>query len=140
MLKPISIACIVDDDNIYCFGLQRMMQIKKFAEKILVFNEAPKALDFLTKVLNLPDELPNVILLDINMPIMDGWQFIDEFVKISPRFGRKIIVYMVSSSINDRDIQHAKQYSEISDYVVKPIVPERLEDLLQQYYADLAQI
>ncbi|MEQ8534886.1 MAG: response regulator, partial [Imperialibacter sp.] len=76
------------------------------------------------------DELPDVILLDINMPVMDGWQFLDEFVKIKPLIKKKITIYMVSSSIDEADLERAKTYEEVSDFIVKPVKAEDLEKML----------
>ena len=75
-------------------------------------------------------ELPDVIFLDINMPIMDGFQFMEEYVKIKPELNKKITIYMVSSSVDAVDIERAKSISDISDYIIKPIEPKQLKKIM----------
>ena len=76
-------------------------------------------------------KIPDIILLDISMPIMDGWDFMDNYAKIKPQLSKKITVYMVSSSINDEDIKRAKAIADITDYVVKPVSYDKLLELFQ---------
>jgi len=81
------------------------------------------------KKANEDHNLPDVILLDINMPVMDGWEFMHEFAKIKPRTGKKIAVYMVSSSVDLNDIHRAKNISEVSDYLFKPVRINQLKEV-----------
>jgi CheY-like chemotaxis protein len=90
----------------------------------MVFSDGEEALDFMLD--NLHKELPDVIFLDIDMPIMDGFEFMEEYVKIKPKLGKKITIYMVSSSVDPVDIDRAKKISEITDYIVKPITQDQL--------------
>ena len=62
------------------------------------------------------------------MPIMDGWQFLDEFVKIEN--SKKITLYIVSSSIDPADSEKAKQYEQITDFIVKPITKDALKEIV----------
>jgi CheY-like chemotaxis protein len=127
-MKPIPIASIVDDDRIFVFGLSKLMEMISFSDELLVFLNGQEALDYFLPLVDTPEKLPDVILLDINMPVLDGWQFMDEFVRLKPNINKEITIYMVSSSVSELDIKKAKAYSEISDYVVKPM---RSEDLLK---------
>ncbi len=121
------VAFIVDDDQIYVFGLKKLIAINNLCKNVLVFENGEKAINHITPIIKNNDQLPDVILLDLNMPVMDGWEFLDEFVKIKPQLSKKIQIYMVSSSINPADIEKAKQYEELSDYLIKPISVEELQ-------------
>ena len=134
MKKPF-IICIVDDDEIYKFTFKKTLEIKNLAKKILVFSDGEEAIKFMFANLGNAKELPDVIFLDINMPIMDGFQFMDEYVKIHPRVGKKIIIYMVTSSVDPVDLEHAKKYDEISDYIVKPIKADDLSKIINSLNA-----
>ena len=79
-----------------------------------------------------PNELPDVIFLDINMPVMNGWQFLDEYHKILEQFKKPIYIYMVSSSVDDCDIQRSKEYSGVTDYIVKPINKIKYQELIDR--------
>jgi CheY-like chemotaxis protein len=127
--------CIVDDDDIYQFTVMKTLKSLELVKNIIVFSDGEEAINFMLDNINKESELPDVIFLDINMPIMDGFQFMEEYVKIKPKVGKNIIIYMVSSSVDPIDIEKAKNISAISDYIIKPMKPEelkiRLEELLK---------
>ncbi|GBF21041.1 MULTISPECIES: response regulator [Arenibacter] len=122
--------CIVDDDDIYQFTMVMTMKSLNLTDKIMVFSDGEEALDFMLDNLHNDKELPDVIFLDIDMPIMDGFQFMEEYVKIKPKLGKKITIYMVSSSVDPVDIERAKKISEITDYIVKPITHDQLKHIV----------
>ncbi|MFD2563358.1 response regulator [Aquimarina rubra] len=124
--------CIIDDDNMYVNLVIKVIKLKKLSEKIVVFNNGKEALNyFINSTQNIEDQIvPQVIFLDLNMPIMDGWQFIQEFEKIKDKISKKIDLYVVSSSIDARDINRAKSIDVVSDYLTKPIHLDDFEKIL----------
>ncbi|KAB2913416.1 MAG: response regulator [Bacteroidetes bacterium] len=122
--------CVVDDDEIYQFVIKSQLESRKLARKILMFSDGELAIDFFKTVVDNADELPDLVLLDLNMPIMDGWEFLDEFIMLKPKLPKKVTIYVVTSSINQTDIDRAKRISEVTDYIVKPINEETLMDML----------
>lgn len=131
MTKPF-IICIVDDDDVYQFTVTRTIETNKLAKKILIFSDGEEALNFLIDNIGKNEQLPDVIFLDINMPIMDGWQFLEEYVHIKPRIGKKITIYLVSSSVDPVDLEKASKINEISDYIIKPITPVQLKEIIEK--------
>jgi CheY-like chemotaxis protein len=131
MNKPF-IICIVDDDEIYKFTMRKTIEMNKLARKVLIFSDGEEALDFITDNLGNNQDLPDVIFLDINMPIMDGFQFMQEYIKIKPRVGKKITIYMVSSSVDADDIEKANEISDIAGYLIKPIKASELNDIIAE--------
>ncbi|MFD2917665.1 response regulator [Psychroserpens luteus] len=127
--------CIVDDDDIYQYTVMKTLKSLELVKNIIVFSDGEEAINFMLDNINKENELPDVIFLDINMPIMDGFQFMEEYVKIKSKVGKNIIIYMVSSSVDPIDIEKAKNISAISDYIIKPMKPvdlkTRLEELLK---------
>jgi CheY-like chemotaxis protein len=131
-MKKIDIACVIDDDDIYTFTVKRIIDNSQLANKTLFFPNGKLALDFFKEYLHQKDSLPDLILLDINMPILDGWQFMDEFITLSPLIPKRIVVYIVSSSIDDADIRKAKSYEQVSDFIVKPITTEMFRKMIDE--------
>ncbi|MEH6762862.1 MAG: response regulator [Aequorivita antarctica] len=118
-MKKIDLVCIIDDDPIFVFGTRKILQLANFGENIIVFNNGAEALNNLKTMILKGEKLPDVILLDINMPIMDGWQFLESFSTIPTQ--SKIHIYIISSSLNQEDIRRAKSHKSVDDYIVKPV-------------------
>ncbi len=119
---------LVDDDHIYQFTAKKTLESMGLSGQVSIFPDGEKAITHIKAHLSSPDLLPDIIFLDINMPIMDGWQFIEEFQQIS--FPKKISIYMVSSSVDDNDMRRSKEYAVIDDYIIKPVGRSRFEQLL----------
>lgn len=128
-MNGIELACIIDDDKIYVNLIKKIIETKKLCDNLLIFNDGKQSIDYFEALLsNLSeDKIPDVIFLDLNMPVMDGWGFIERFTKIKNKFGKVITVYIVSSSINPNDLDRAKTFSSVEDYLIKPV---RIDDLV----------
>jgi len=131
-MKQVDMACIIDDDPIFVFGAQRLMKMTDFCKGFLIFHDGEQALDHLAPVLKgtIQSAIPDVILLDINMPILDGWQFLDAIVDIKVK--KKITIFILTSSIDPRDKQKALKYTSVKDFIIKPITQKKLEDAMAQ--------
>jgi CheY-like chemotaxis protein len=130
MSKPF-ILCFIDDDEVYQYTITRSVNANQLAKKILIFSDGEQAMWFLIDNIANNENLPDIIFLDINMPIMDGWQFLTEYIKLKPRLGKTITIYLITSSVDPADYEQAKKISEISDYIVKPIHPQMLKEIIE---------
>lgn len=119
---------LVDDDHIYQFTAKKTLESMGLIERVSMFPDGEKALGFIKEHISEPENLPDIIFLDINMPIMDGWQFVDEFQRLS--LPKKIALYMVSSSVDENDMKRSKEFGVIDDYIIKPVGRSRFEQLL----------
>ncbi|MBQ4801656.1 response regulator [Aquimarina sp. MMG015] len=124
--------CIIDDDNMYINLVSKIIKLKKLSKNVIVFKNGKEALDFFITSINddINNRIPQVIFLDLNMPIMDGWEFLQEFDKIKDKIEESIDLYVVSSSIDSRDINKAKSIDLVSDYLTKPIKLGDFEKIL----------
>jgi two-component SAPR family response regulator len=114
---------IIDDEPIQHFILDRMLGRYFSSEKdgTMHSDSGTVILDFLNKHKNNADELPDIIFLDLHMPIMNGWDFLERFKKIRKEISKSINIYVISSSIDPVDISRSKRYSFVKDYIVKPV-------------------
>ena len=107
--KTIDLVMLVDDNDTDNFISKRIIEITKFARRVEVKSSGKNALDYLRENQNIMDNLPNVIFLDINMPIVDGFVFLYEFEKFNEFVKNKCKVIILSSSDNKRDIDKIAQ-------------------------------
>ncbi|PKB18883.1 response regulator [Flavobacterium sp. 5] len=112
---------VIDDDPIYQIIVNKMIKKSELFLNVLSFKNGKEAIDDFKKKLEEKETLPNIILLDINMPVMDGWEFMAEMVVLKEQINETIQIYIVSSSIAVEDKNKAKHYPEIVAYLVKPI-------------------
>lgn len=130
-MKKIETACIIDDDPIFIYGTKRLMAEVDFCNNILVFENGQDAIDGLNKITASGEKLPAVIFLDLNMPIMNGWEFLEDFVKIPNNNRKKVTIFIISSSIDPRDLERIKNYKVVNNYILKPISNEDLRSVLE---------
>ena len=138
MSKPL-IICIIDDDDVYQFTITKAIKKNSIVKKILIFSDGKEGIDFLIDNIANVEDIPDIIFLDINMPIMDGWQFLEEYVKLKPHVGKKVTIYMISSSVDPVDVTRAKAMSEISDYLIKPIKSEQVSEIIEKIKSENSQ-
>ena len=124
-------AGIVDDDEIFTYGFKKLTVIKGLFDEIMNFSNGQEAMDYLLDPKN-RNHLPDVLFVDINMPVMNGWEFNDAFEEIKSQLGKNITLYNISSSVDLEDIKRAKSNPLIADYLLKPID--------EQYLAEIARL
>ena len=136
MKKPdsrFSTVMLIDDNEIDNFINQKMIEGCNFADKVYVHTSARSALEFLQNIErneNFPRELiPQVIFLDISMPMMDGFQFLDEFKKLSGNIRDGLKIMLLTSSINPLDQQKSTSIPAIANYMNKPLTKDHLSNL-----------
>lgn len=122
-MKKINAICIIDDDPITVFGIKKMLNSIGVAEEIKTYVNGKQAIDELTSMVENKEEIPEVIFLDINMPIMDGWQFLEKFILLP--IEKKIKINVVTSSIDPYDKEQWEFYNSKTHHVIdfknKPI-------------------
>ena len=131
-MKKDALISLVDDDQFYKFAAKIQFQRVGHLGDIIDFDHGEAALEFILNNISDPSKLPDCIFLDINMPIMDGFEFIKEFIQIKSRIGKPIVIYMVSSSRDTVDSERAEAISAISDFIIKPLSIDCLQEILQK--------
>jgi CheY-like chemotaxis protein len=119
MTQNYSLAYIIDDDPVFVLLFKKiLLKLGKF-ETILNYENGQIALDDLIEKENNNEPMPNIIFLDINMPVLDGWEFLKALEKYN--FKDKLNIYMVSSSIDSTEINKSKKHKYVKNFISKPI-------------------
>jgi CheY-like chemotaxis protein len=122
----VTTVCLIDDDSMYLFLVKKLIEKQQVCDNILEFSKATEALSFLKENSSDSELLPDVILLDINMPEMNGWEFIKNYQQLKSSISKPITIYMVSSSVDEEDKMRSQALPEITDFMVKPLTAEKL--------------
>lgn len=118
---------LIDDDRAFNFLNEKIIEFEKFAAKISSYVDAREALEMLKSLHETNSSgFPDFIFLDINMPDMDGWEFMDKFTLLSDDVKDKCKVFILTSSLNPIDIQKSKTYAEVRGFASKPLTTEIL--------------
>jgi len=124
---------LIDDNEIDNLINQKMIEASGIAEHIYTHTGARSAIEFLKNMEKLRESgqnvLPDLIFLDIDMPLMDGFQFLDEFENLESETKTKCGVVMLTSSISPSDVNKSKNYEYVKKYINKPLTQENLEKL-----------
>ncbi|GAB3532153.1 response regulator [Pontibacter brevis] len=125
---------LVDDDQVNNFVCESIIRNEKFADEIISFDWAEDALDYLREESDKGvASFPELIFLDINMPGMDGWTFINEYRKLPEEATANCSLFMLSSAVDRKDILTAKSNDEVKEFFSKPLSPEILNIIREDY-------
>lgn len=131
-MKQINSVLLVEDNEITNFYNKHLFIKNKYVKHVQIATNGKKALDYLNKV-SIEDK-PNLILLDLNMPVMDGFEFLDEFEKLEAELREGIIICILTTSLHEEDLEKAKNYAFISEYCKKPLSTSQIRNILTQFF------
>ena len=125
---------LIDDDDINNFYCTEIISELKFSQTADAYTSARKGLEALGDSLrSAPDLLPEIIFLDLNMPVMNGWDFIREYRVLQREMDHRIPIIILSSSVYERDKERAGQMPEVVEFISKPLSEETLAYIKKQY-------
>lgn len=130
ILKKLERVYIIDDDEVIIYLTNKLIASVDFCETVETFLEAEVALEKLKTCLETGNELPDAILFDLNMPVMNGWQFIEAFQKLHG--AKNIPCFVFTTSIDAADKNKALKYKIIKDFITKPLTHQKLDKILRQ--------
>ncbi len=129
-MKKIALVSIIDDDAIFQFSTKKVLESSLIVEAILQFQDGQDAIEYFLKYKTKPDKIPDLVFLDLNMPYLDGWQFLDQFT--ANKFAKELItIYICTSSTSRSDLDRFATYSKLEGYLIKPISKRELTETLQ---------
>ncbi len=133
-MKKLNSILLIDDnvdDNFF-----HVREIKKYntAIEVTTKSSAVDALAYLQSLKDGGEEFPNLLFLDINMPSMNGWEFLQEYNNNNQDAAGAVVIIMLTTSSNPDDEAKAKSWSIVTDYKTKPLTKKLLEEIIEQYF------
>lgn len=126
---PINTVMLVDDNDTDNFIHKRVLELSKFCSNIIIKNSGKSALEYLRSNISNAEALPDIIFLDINMPIVDGFVFLFEFESMSDDLSKRPRIVILSSSDNKKDIDRIVDNEFVIKFITKPLSEEALVEL-----------
>lgn len=120
---------VIDDDDINIFIINKIVEKTGYNVNMVSKANGLLAIDYLKSTTS-NEALPDLILIDINMPILNGWEFLHAYEELN--ISKKIHMYMLSSSVYENDIEKAKTYAKVKGFISKPLSIERLIELFKE--------
>ncbi len=130
MKKKLDCVMLIDDNEDDNFYHQVVLERAGVAKNVQIASTAFEALDFLTKGTVIPD----IIFLDINMPAMDGWEFMEEYMRSTAN--KKVLIIVLTTSLNPADREYSKNKSGITEFRTKPLTYEMVTEIFDRYFPD----
>lgn len=136
MKRKLNCILLIDDDEPTNFLHRMVIDEADCTEKVVVVENGREALDYLCTEKNGECPQPDLIFLDINMPAMDGWEFLEHYKGLSIAQKGRVVVVMLTTSLNPDDHEKAKRIKEISCFKNKPLSVDILQEILTEYFTD----
>ena len=134
-MRQLNEILLIDDSKGANALNQRLIASLGIANTISVALNGKFAIDYLmTKNENGEMPSPELIFLDINMPVMDGFQFLEEFEKLSEEIKLNKVIVMLTSSISELDMDRAKEFSAVKGYCIKPLMSKNISEIVNQNF------
>ncbi|MEZ4883532.1 MAG: response regulator [Chitinophagales bacterium] len=129
-MKTINSVLLIEDNEITNFYNKHLFIKNGFVEDVKIATNGKKALEYLYSAENKPD----LILLDLNMPVMNGFEFLDEYEKMDSEVREGIVICVLTTSLHEEDLEKAKKYEVISQYCKKPLSADQIQKIITQFF------
>ncbi len=129
-MSHIPLIWIIDDDDLFIMITRNNIRKTSSQLEVEVFHDGQESMDCLIERVSTGANLPDIILLDLNMPIADGWAFLTNYAQLDAEVRNKIQVYVCTSSIDPKDVHRAKEFEDVKDFKEKPLSTEVILEIL----------
>ena len=122
---------LIDDDPIFVYLTRRIITSINSPCQINEFTDGELAISYLAQIGDKAELLPDVIFLDLSMPVMDGWEFLKEYSDLKPKLKKDIALFIVSSSISPQEVERSKTYRAVTDFLIKPVEKGKIIEIME---------
>lgn len=136
MKRKLNCVLLIDDNEADNFLHEKILRKAGITDHVVSVKGGQEALEYLTSENKDENQQPDIIFLDINMPGMDGWEFLEEYNKLYKKHRGRMIVVMLTTSLNPDDSKRAQTVSVIDIFKNKPLTVGMIQELLQKHFPD----
>ncbi|WP_400192178.1 response regulator [Hymenobacter sp. B81] len=137
MVRKLQKVVLIDDNETTSFLNNRLLQRLDLADNVLSFTNAEQAFaHFWGKPAPSVDEAPDLVFVDLKMPGMDGFEFLNQYNRLSPELREKTVMAVLTTSMHSADTSRVAQYEGV-EYLAKPLTEEKMQKLLDKHFAGL---
>jgi CheY-like chemotaxis protein len=127
---------LIDDDDVNNYINSRLLKKLAISDNIQIAVNGEEGLSYLYPLTNAPEEdIPDLILLDINMPVVDGFEFLERFTNLKFEEKQPVVVMLTTSS-NEKDISRVNLHPGVANYLNKPLTEEKIKSILQKHFSE----
>lgn len=123
---------LIDDSKLDIFLNKKFLNISGVGNNTLEFLSARAALEYIEKHADQSNKLPDLILLDVKMPEINGFEFLEKFKELKHKLSKSINIIMLSSTLDPKDLDRANDNTDVQDMLRKPLNPQQLKSLIDQ--------
>ena len=124
---------LVDDDGVTNYVHESIIEDADVAKDVIIAENGRQALEMVQQKAAQSNDCPGLIFLDINMPVMNGFEFLEAYQQMEKKFTQPIIIVMLTSSLNPKDIQRANQ-AGVTEFLDKPLTADKLQEVINKYF------
>lgn len=135
-MKKLNCVLLIDDDEPTNFYNEIIIKEAELTNNVVAVQSGREALDYLVSIENGEHPQPDLIFLDINMPAMNGWEFMEAYKKLEENQKGGIVIIMLTTSLNPDDAERARELDHVHDFKNKPLSVETIKDVVRDYFAD----
>ncbi len=134
-MKKISRILIIEDDPMTSYLHRKLIESYKVADNIDIAADGEEAIDLISSSVqaNEEDKIPQLIFVDLDMPFMDGFQFLEAFQNLTFKNKNKVVIAVLTSSMSSSDMNRAKRQS-VDAYIMKPMTKEKMMELMEDHF------
>lgn len=138
-MKKLSHILIIDDDPMTSYLHKKLIEGFKVADRINIANDGEEALQLFNHYIQSDREdseenIPQLVFVDLDMPMMDGFEFLDAYQGLEFRNKNSVVIAVLTSSFSRSDINRVKEFPEVKDYIVKPLTKEKMMELMDEHF------
>jgi CheY-like chemotaxis protein len=121
---------LIDDDPVFVYLTKKIICSVNGGCEIREFADGELAIERLRQICDDNESLPDIIFVDLSMPVMDGWEFLNEYDLLRPKLSKPIELFIVSSSISPQEVERSKSYPAVLDFLIKPVAKGKIAEII----------